>query len=243
MAKHWLPMEAAAMRLSISYRTLQRRIKAGRFETRELSNGSKEVLLELPDPPAEEPEPQPAAQTVGPEAAETKPALHIPEPGPAWEALRAVMRRTDQEMRLAAGTISMSQSVADRSQRSEKFAQHQARQARWMAICSWALLALMVPGTWLASSWFHTSVSQATKQAELAELEMDRLSRQFAKARQRHQRMQDLTELVSRNQQHLDLLLSRNQQTLAEIETLRTRLDGSASDGESAMAQADLEGK
>ena len=49
MANKWLSMAGAAATLNISTKTLSRRLKAGRFESRRSEDGRVEVLVDVPD--------------------------------------------------------------------------------------------------------------------------------------------------------------------------------------------------
>ncbi len=179
MVNEWLSVEAAALRLGISSRSVARRVQNGQLESRVDANGRRTVLICLPAPA--QPAAAPAAPVIEAPAARTSVASDgAVEPSQARElaqqAMTVVIRSHEQTM-LAA--------------REEMLAARQSSRRAWAAVAVLVLGASITVGIVThhlteAAALVNQSqqrVVQAQDQIDRLTAERDRLRDQVVQAK------------------------------------------------------------
>jgi hypothetical protein len=161
MSEQWLSIAAAAAHLNCHPRTIERRIAAGKIQTRRVDDGAfgqqMQVLINLPDRPALEPAPQPAPQA-GPATS----------PDFAPEAFETVKELAQDQVSLATGSASalvkFAQDDAMRARDELTLARMEVARTRRDSKLAWAAVALMACAVCGAVGWTTHRITQTDDQ-------------------------------------------------------------------------------
>ena len=160
MSEQWLSIAAAAAHLNCHPRTIERRIAAGKIQTRRVDDGAfgqqMQVLINLPDRP--EPEPQPAAQAAGPTTS----------PDFAPEAFETVKELAQDQVSLATGSASalvkFAQDDAMRARDELTLARIEVARTRRDSKLAWSAVALMACAVCAAVGWTTHRITKTDEQ-------------------------------------------------------------------------------
>jgi hypothetical protein len=178
MADSWQTIEQAAVSLRLSVRTVNRHMAAGKLQSRLNADGRREVLVSLPDGPAEGANPSPFSDTL---AADT-PAEVSDNPAPAISAVpvpntgssldpETVLALADSAAQKADMAVTAYQTLA-------RLADTQVRQVRRQARVAWAAVALMAAGVTVAVGWTTHRLTRASADADHLNARLQQLQNQ-----------------------------------------------------------------
>ena len=160
IVNEWLSVEAAAIRLGISSRSIARRVQSGQLESRVDANGRRSVLVTVPAPAA-------AA------AAPSTPEPHV-IPAEVTAALSAV-DQTAQESGQTRAIVQQAMSVVIRSHEETVYAAREdAFSARKSMRRAWAAVAVLFVGAGVTVGIVTHNLTAATDLVHQAENRADR---------------------------------------------------------------------
>jgi hypothetical protein len=164
MAYEWQTVESAAVTLGVSTRTLARRISEGKIESR-LENGRREVLVCLPDAPAE-PEPaEDADREMEFEGQALAPQVYPAEAATALALAEDRLTSTQDRLRSTELTVTAFRQTAEMAHR-------EMRRASVGALWAWGTVAAMAAGIVAVTGWTTAKVTRSQAQAEYLEQRM-----------------------------------------------------------------------
>jgi hypothetical protein len=160
MSEQWLSIAAAAAHLNCHPRTIERRIAAGKIQTRRVDDGAfgqqMQVLINLPDRPEPEPTPQPAPQA----------AASTPDFAP--EAFETVRELAQDQVSLATGSASalvkFAQDDAMRARDELTLARIEVARTRRDSKLAWSAVALMACAVCAAVGWTTHRITKTDEQ-------------------------------------------------------------------------------
>jgi hypothetical protein len=161
MSEQWLSIAAAAAHLNCHPRTIERRIAAGKIQTRRVDDGAfgqqMQVLINLPDAP----EPQPAPQAA-PQGSATNSQDFAPE---AFETVRELAQ---DQVSLATGSASalvkFAQDDAMRARDELTLARIEVARTRRDSKLAWSAVALMACAVCAAVGWTTHRITKTDEQ-------------------------------------------------------------------------------
>lgn len=151
MPEQWLTVAEAAAAMKVHSRTVERRIAAGKIDSRRNDDGQLEVLLDVPD------------VVRSPE----------PPPPPTIDPLETVREMADRQVDIAAGSASalvrVAQAQAMRAENQLLLARQDAGRYRREAQMALALVAVMVVLVIVAVAWGTAAITNAQANARSAD--------------------------------------------------------------------------
>lgn len=183
MAETWQTIEQAAVVLGLSVRTVNRHISAGKLPSR-LTDGRREVLVNLPDAPPDpggvspDDAPQSNAQrpwTDNPSAnGQTRPTTGTtpPNPGATFDP-ETVLALADNAAEKAEMAVAAYQALA-------RVADNQAQTVRRNARIAWATVGVMAAGVTIAVGWTSHQLTRSSGEIDRVQTEVGKLTTQVA---------------------------------------------------------------
>jgi hypothetical protein len=154
MPEQWMSLAAAAACLNCHTRTIERRIAAGKIQTRRTDDGQfgqqLQVLINLPDRPHNQQNPSPTSPGVGAEALETVKELAQDQVSLATGSASALVKFAQDDAIRARDELHLARLESARVRKESRFA--------------WAAVAAMATAVCLAVGWTSHRITRSDDQ-------------------------------------------------------------------------------